>query len=144
MVPLPEGNGNGNGNGKHPERPALPKAEPKPRFDPRLLDPTGAAGKPLVFPGYEGVPFRGTVPNIKESDPDEQRPQLGMQVRVDILDLSKPEDLEYYGQISQMVGNGFAQISFEERQFIEEKKSWLVLLRWMLHFAYMPNPSAGR
>lgn len=127
---------NDNGNGQHTDRPALPPVTTvRPSLDPRLLDPTGSHKKPLSFPGYDGIPFRGVVPDLKESD--QEQPQVGSQVYVNILDLSNAEDLDYYGKISQLVGNGFAQISFEERQFIQEKGSWLVLIRWMLHYAYM-------
>ncbi len=132
-----------NGNGKHEtERPKLPAVPERKPFDSRLLDPTGAHRKPLSFPGYEGIPFRGSIPDLKESDP--LQPQVGSQVYVHCLNLADPKDLEYYGQISQMVGNGFAQISFEERQFVAENKSWLVLIRWMLHYAYMPTQPGGQ
>lgn len=141
LPPAEPPNGNGNGH-KVPDRPDLPAVLDRPKLDPRLLDPTGSHQKSLVFPGYDGFPFRGPVPDIKDTDP--QQPQYSAQVFVHVLDLSKAEDLEYYGQIAQMVGNGFAQISFEDKQFIAEKKSWLVLIRWMLNYAYMPKqPTPG-
>jgi len=113
------------------KRPGIPR---------ELLDPYHVHGQTLTLPGFDGLPFRGPRPDLKETDAPENQPRPGMQVNVHILDLSKPEDLEYYEQISQLVGNGYAQISFEERKFVEEKKTWLVLLRWFLLYTCLPSP----
>jgi hypothetical protein len=111
-------------------------------IDGMLLDPFRVHGKPFTLPGYDGLPFRGPRPDLKENDSEERLPQPGMQVSVNVLDLSKPEDLEYYGRISQLVANGYAQISFEERKFVEEKKGWLVLVRWFMLYSCLPRPVA--
>lgn len=137
----------GNGNGQQAERPALPELDegatnPFDRASPinRLVDPSDVHDRSFVFPGLDGLPFRGSPPVIKEDDPPEKRPQIGMQLFVTVLELKRPEDLLYYQKVAQLVGNGVAQISFEERHWVEEDKNWKVLLRWMLYYQYMLSP----
>jgi hypothetical protein len=96
-------------------------------------------GKDFVYPGLEGLPFRGTPPTIKEDDPFEKRPQIGMQTHVRVLDMDDPADLKLYTDIAQLVADGVAQISFEERHWVESKETWKVLIRWIVSFYYMPN-----
>jgi hypothetical protein len=85
------------------------------------------------------LPFRGAIPALKEDDPPERRPQVGSQVRVDLLVLSDPKDLAYYQEIWQVVANGYGQISCEERRYDEDLKSWRVMVRWFLSYAYVPK-----
>jgi hypothetical protein len=103
-----------------------------------LVDPHTVLNKEFVFPGLEGLPFRGSIPTLKEDDPPEKRPQVGMQTFVKILELDKEEDMQMYTDIAQLVANGVAQISFEDRRWIEDKKNWKVLIRFMLMFYHMP------
>ncbi len=127
---MSSGNGNGKGgNGKASWG----------NFPQVLLDPTGGrAEQPPVLPGWNGRPFRGPVPHLKEDDPEHRQPQEAAKVHVDILDLSILKHRETYQKISQMVANGFALISFEERKYDPKKKNWRVLIRWFELFAYMP------
>jgi hypothetical protein len=104
-----------------------------------LLDPHSIHKKEFTFPGYNGIPFRGSPPLLKEDDPPEKQPQLGMQLFVTVLELNKPDDLEYYQRICQLVGNGVAQISFEDKQWDAGLSNWKVLIRWMLYYYYMTN-----
>ena len=60
------------------------------------IDPTGVMSRDFVYPGLDGLPFRGVPPTIKEDDPHEKRPQIGMQTHVRVLELDKPEDLKLY------------------------------------------------
>lgn len=144
---------NGNGN-KPPREPDLEPVggvssfqmdeqvsspESKDDIDPRLIDPWGTLNKGFTFPGHEGLPFRGRIPSLKDSDP--VQPQVGTQVYVDILDLSNKGDLEKYRQICQVVGNGIATISAEERVYDEDKKNWRVFIRWVLNYTHMPSES---
>lgn len=102
-----------------------------------LLDPNDVHSRPFVFPGYEGMPFRGTVPLLKANDP--VKPEQGRQVRVECLDLSDSKQLQHYQDICQVIGNGFAELSYEERQYDTEIKNWRVLIRFMINYAYMPK-----
>lgn len=104
----------------------------------KLIDPAGVFTQPMVLPGLEGLPFRGdSIPDLKEADPDKFRPQVGQQIFANVLDLSNEEDMRYYQQILQLVGNGFAQISVEERKYDNAIKSWRVFIRWILYYGYM-------
>ncbi len=100
------------------------------------------AEKP-VLPGWHGMPFRGPVPHLKEDDPEHRQPQEGSQLHVDVLDLSKPAQLARYAEIGQMVVNGFAIISYEDREYDKVVKNWRVLIRWFELFAYVPDAVAG-
>ncbi len=114
-------------------------------LDPRLLDPTGvASSKQVSFPGWEGLPFRGPVKSFKETDPDHLKPQQGIKVNVQQLNMSVEADMERYGEIGQLVGNGFAQISFEERIYDDDIKSWRILIRWFEVFTYDPEQGEDR
>lgn len=115
------------------------KRDPKDDFDPRLIDPFNVHRSGLVFPGIDGLPFRGTAPNLKESDPEHRQPQIGTKVGVKQLDLSITDDMKYYQQILQMVANGTAQISFEERVYGDDIKSWRVLIRWVEYYYFQPT-----
>jgi hypothetical protein len=85
---------------------------------------------------YEGLPYVGPVADYKDDDPDELRPQRRMKGHVAQLDLSKPEDMERYREITQKGCEGQAVLSFEERLYDAEIKSWRVLIRWIeLYFA---------
>lgn len=113
-------------------------------FPELLLDPTdGRMDQPPILPGWNGRPFRGPVPHLKEDDPDYRQPKEAAKVHIDVLDLSIKLHQGKYQKISQMVANGFAVISFEERKYDEVKKNWRVLVRWFEVFAYMPPAVAG-
>lgn len=131
---MSSGNGSGNGNGNGKERGSWGS------FPDILIDPTGGRmdEKP-VLPGWNGRPFRGPVPNLRADDPEHRQPQEAARVHVEVLDLSKPADLGKYQELSQMVANGFAMISFEKQEYDPAKKNWRVLVRWFEIFAYMPQ-----
>lgn len=104
----------------------------------RLVDPQNIFSQPMVLPGIEGLPFRGAnIPDLRETDPGKFRPQVGQQIFANVLDLSDLDDLKYYQQILQLVGNGYAQISVEERKYDNAIKSWRVFIRWILYYGYI-------
>ena len=105
----------------------------------KLLDPHRTADKEFVLPGWDGLPFRGSVPCLKESDPEYRQPQVAYEPHVWILDLSVKEDLEDYRSVYQLVTNGSAVISAEERQYDKDIKNWRIFLRWALMFTHMPD-----
>jgi len=105
-------------------------------MDPRLVDPFSIHRKAAIFPGIDGIPFKGPPPNLKETDPE---PQMAQQVKIRQLDLSDKKDMELYQQILQIVANGFGQISFEERVYDVDIKSWRVLIRWSEFYYHLPR-----
>ena len=129
-------NGNGNGNGKEVEHVVAR------RFSSgwnRLLDPHHVRDKDFTFPGWNGLPFRGSIPSLKETDPEYRQPQVSYEPHIWILNLSVKEDLEDYRSVYQLVTNGSAVISAEERQYDKELKNWRIFLRWALMFTHMPT-----
>jgi len=100
-------------------------------IDVQLVDPHGALHEGITMPGHEGIPFRGSVPNLKADDPEHLQPQAGQKAHVEILDLWKPTELARYRTICQVVANGFGAISKEDMQFDSKKKNWRVFIRWL-------------
>jgi hypothetical protein len=135
--PVPDGqsdiHGLVGGNGHRPPKKA----------DPRLLDPHGILGAPNVFPGFNGVPFRGPVPDLKENDPEHKQPQVGVQAHVEVLVTNKPEDMARYEEIMQTIGNGFGQLGAEERQYDDSIKGWRIFVRWWALYSYVPKGRAN-
>ncbi len=127
--PQPPADGNGNGNGKHLSRFAASWNT--------LLDPHQVQDKDFVLPGHDGLPFRGSVPFLKEDDPEQRQPTVSYEPHIWVLDLSKPEDLEDYRSVYQLVTNGMAVISAEEREYDPDIKNWRVFFRWALVFSHM-------
>lgn len=86
-----------------------------------------------IFPGIDGIPFRATdgkVPDLKAGDLAHQRPQQVWDVHVRIFDLSKVSDLSEYEAVCQRISRKQATLSSEDRQWVPEKRTWFVLVRW--------------
>ena len=113
-------------------------------LDPKLLDPTGGqVHEAPILPGYDGVPFRGQIPNVKTTDPEYRQPQVGSVVHIEILDLTKDEHLKRYSEVCQMIANGFGKISQERIEFDNKKNNWIVFIRWLEMFAYDPSKGSN-
>jgi len=111
-------------------------------IDSALVDPSkGQRDMAPMFPGVEGIPFRGVVPDLKNDDPETLQPKQGCRVHVEILDMSDEKDLKRMEAVYSMYANGTAMISSEDRQWIPEDKTWKVFLRWA--DLYMYNPVKG-
>lgn len=108
-------------------------------IDPKLVDPFSIHRQSVVFPGIDGIPFKGPPPNLKDTDPEHNQPQLAQQAKVKQLNLAEPKDMEQYQQIIQIIANGYGQISFEDRVYDESIKSWRVLIRWIEYFYHLPR-----
>jgi len=116
---------------------SLPDEVERPPLPAHLLDPANVLGKESVLPGMDGLPFRGPIPDLRETDPDHMRPQVGYGAHVQLFVLSKPKDLAYYQQVIQLMANGFAVMGAEDRVYDKDIKSWRILLRWYEQFATM-------
>lgn len=126
------------GNGKTAE-PVRWGSDP---IEPELLDPSGQAGEKSVLPGYDGYPFRGPIPLLRNDDPARRQPEIQTKVHVDILDLSKEPDMKRYRALCQMITNGFAQFSKEDVRYDEKKKNWRVFVRWLEYYTTLPKGDA--
>jgi len=102
---------------------------------PELVDPTGNMHKGITMPGWDGIPFRGPVPDLKEGDP--KQPVQHQKVHIEILCLWIDKDMKRYNEICQVVANGFAMISKEDMRYDEKKKNWRVFIRWLELFTTM-------
>lgn len=80
---------------------------------------------------FNGLPYIGDIYDRKESDPDYKQPVLVQKVHIKQFDLSDEKDMSEWNGICQRVADGVSVISFEEKIYDKELKSWRVLLRWM-------------
>ena len=88
-----------------------------------------------VFMDGDNQPFfssSGEVPQYKNKLPYRLKPQPMLDVHVDMLDLSNADDLTYYSKIWRAVGYRVASVLSEEKHWVEETKSWKILLRWVI------------
>jgi len=92
---------------------------------------------------YEGLPYVGTPYDLKDKDPDDQKPQLAHKGQVAILDLSQEDDLQQYRHIVQRLADGKALHSAEERVYDPESKNWRVFIRWLEPFYEPPANIQG-
>jgi hypothetical protein len=104
-------------------------------IDPVLVDPTGNMHKGITMPGWDGIPFRGPIPDLKEND--SKQPAQHQKVHVEVLELWKPKDMARYREVCQVVANGYGLISKEDMRYDEDKKSWRVFVRWLELFTTM-------
>lgn len=88
---------------------------------------------------YEGLPYIGSPFPFKDDDPEEFRPKLSHNACCAQLDLSKEDDMRQYRAICQKICDGLAVVSFEEKVYDNDIKSWRVLIRWMEPYFSMPD-----
>lgn len=75
---------------------------------------------------YKGLPYKGKPYTVSE----DSLPVLKREVHIKQFDLSCEDDLKEYERIFQDKADGLNDISFEERVYDKDLKSWRVLLRW--------------
>ena len=100
-----------------------------------LVGVDGLAKEAVSFPGYAGLPFRGTVPFLRDDDPEYRQPKVAHKAHTSILELSEMseeglKDIEYYRGVMQACANGHAVLHAEDRQYDEAIKGWRVMLTW--------------
>lgn len=88
---------------------------------------------------FNGLPYTGVIYDRKEDDPPEKQPVLCSKVYTRQFDISKPEDLEAWNSILQKAADHVSEISFEEKVFDKDLKSWRVLVRWLDYFYTNPE-----
>jgi hypothetical protein len=117
-----------------PQTPVMPVRKD---LDRRLLDPHNAIGKENVWPGIDGLPFRGQIRDIKEDD--EIQPKRGVQAHVEILVLNDPEHLKRYTEIMQVIANGLGALGTEKEVYDNDIKSWRIFIRWWELYTFLPK-----
>ena len=100
---------------------------------------TDSQEKPRENSIFNNLPFRGNRIDRKENDPESKQPKLSYAAHARILKLDDEEDLKEYIRVWNETCKGNCQIGIEERQYDPEKKTWVVLLRWVELF-YTDNP----
>lgn len=92
--------------------------------------PSGFKGKygPNLF---DGLPYEGKIFDRKEDDPDYKQPVMIHTVYIKQFDLSNDDHMKEWQEIMQKVADGVSIISFEEKIYDKDIKSWRVLIRWM-------------
>ena len=94
----------------------------------RLFDSAESVGDKLFKKAleYRGLPYDGEKDIIGKDN----TPMMRRVAKVAQYDLSKSEDMETYASVLQDIADGKALLSFEERIYDPDIKSWRVLIRW--------------
>lgn len=139
-------NGNGNGQKLNMELVAAkvpPALNPEDSLNSFVFSMGGDQDRFNTYQGIDGIPHRAFAARpIKEDDPDRRRPQSAGQVGCETYDVSIPEEkLAYMRTVSRIYSlarQGKAMIVAHERQFIDEKRSWLIFFEWIEFYSYDP------
>jgi len=92
-----------------------------------------------MWPRYQGIPFRGAVPDVKKGD--KVLPVRVGDVHVDIFELWDDEQRQAYADICSRFSKEQTncQLSMEKWIEVEAHNSWKVMVRWIEWFAEMPK-----
>lgn len=88
---------------------------------------------------WNGLPYIGKVGDIKKDDSEEKQPRLRYGANTQVFDTTDEESLKAYTAVNQRIAEGKATMSYEDRQFIPEKKGWLILITWFDLFYVEPE-----
>lgn len=105
---------------------------------------TDAAGEHF-YETDDGVqlPYIGPVLDYKEDDPEHLRPQLRNNACVAQWNLAEEEDMKQYRALCEKICRQQAIVSYEEKVYDDDIKSWRILIRWMEPY-YGPPSTALR
>jgi len=84
---------------------------------------------------YNDLPYKGTKYNITKDQPPLERTQ----VHVCQYDLSKEKDRQEYERICNIISGPGGEVSYEEKIYDNDIKSWRIMLRWIEHFYTAPK-----
>ncbi len=96
--------------------------------------------------GSYAFPFKG---QWKPSNPDDinSGPKTVYEAKLDILNVSEAEehkkDRQKYEKICKLAANGVAYISSEDKEWLEDKECWKIMVRW-LRFVEMDKEEAEK
>jgi hypothetical protein len=83
---------------------------------------------------YNGLPYKGPVLDIKESDPAAKLPVHRADIHIKEFWTDKPEDLKEWIDICQRKADGVIEISFEDKLYDADRKAWHILIRWLEYY----------
>jgi len=86
------------------------------------------------------IPWRGPQWDRREGED----PELVYVAKIQIFNLSIPEDLKKYEQTTDKIANGAYMMGREEVAFDKDKGTWLVLLRWYEMYNEAPKGAPPR
>jgi hypothetical protein len=89
----------------------------------------GVSGKQGSW-SWEGLPYKGAPGDFKHNDPDHMKPQLKHAAKVKQFNLNEEDDMDEYNKVVQKAFDGLVIISYEEKKYDKDIKSWRILLRW--------------
>jgi hypothetical protein len=103
----------------------------------RIDELTGTSSH--VFQGFDGIPFRGNkVPPLLKQE-DRVQPEVVVDAKVRVLDLTKEEDQKFYEFIWDQVAKGRFTAPVEDRQYDHRIHGWRVLIRFGVRWLEMPK-----
>jgi len=102
-----------------------------------------ANGQTVVFPGMDGMPFRGDgVPMLKEHEA-EKLVEV-MDAKIEVLDMSKEDERKRLESIWDRAAKGLAIVAEHEKQWSSEKNTWFVFIRYGFLYKEKPNNTINR
>jgi hypothetical protein len=92
----------------------------------------------IVFPGFDGIPYRGRgVPNLRNDDI--KQPEEVWDGRAKVFDFSKEEDVIDYNRIVDNVAKGIYILCVEHHHWSPKTDNIKIYARWAERFAEPPN-----
>ena len=92
---------------------------------------------------FEGLPYRGPVVDFKDKDPISKQPVMRYEAHVDIFDLSDTDQKKAYQKVVQKLVTDEATMSYEEKEYDAEKKTWRILIVYTDMFYTAPKNKGG-
>mgnify|MGYP001618316290 CR=1 FL=1 len=80
---------------------------------------------------YRGLPYKGAPCTIRNDDPKHALPTLKHKAGIKQFNMADPADLKLYTELLQRVCDSEVVLSFEEKVYDPDIKSWRILMRWM-------------
>jgi hypothetical protein len=91
---------------------------------------------------FDGLPFRGTPPQLKTNDPAHMRPVKDIEAHVKTFLTTNEEDMKEYTAVWSSITRKHAVLGAEERVYDESIKGWRIFMRWCDIFYKMPDTKA--
>ena len=98
--------------------------------------PVEVNGKYVYPRGFDGTPFRTSKEEPPLYNNQEQQTKIVnvSEGNVEVLDLSKEEDLQRYQKILNLCASGLAGASNIVREWVESKENWKVLIEYAVYY----------
>jgi len=96
------------------------------------------------FHNYDGMPYKGPVMSFKDNDIEDRKPNLKYEFHVNQFDLSKEKHLSKYTEVNNNIANGDAILSYEEKVYDNDIKSWRILVAWSVPYYGAPKSTQNK